>query len=62
MLDQIAEARDFYYVAVEGSSIFAKDYKEKGILVELTTYRNNEKKTKLVADTNGHASWIRWRA
>ena len=60
MLDEIGEGRDFRYLAVEGSSVFDRAGVEKGVWVELTTYKEGKKITELLAKTNGHADWIRW--
>lgn len=60
MLDEIGAARDLFYLAAEAASILPHDYGESGVLVTLTTYRNGHKSNRLVARTNGHASWISW--
>lgn len=60
MLDRVGKSRNFYYLAVEGNVVLARSYEKKGILVELTTYKNGSKSSKLMAETNGHANWIKW--
>lgn len=60
MLDEIGSERDLYYLAAEAASILPYDYGMSGILVELTTYKQGTKNSRLMARTNGHASWIDW--
>lgn len=60
MLDEIGQARDFYYLAAEATSVLRNDYGRTGVLVELTSYKNGVKSSKLVAVTNGHADWVEW--
>lgn len=62
MLDEIGQERNFKYLAAEGNSIFDRiDYLEKVVLVELTTYQAGKKESKVVAQTDGHATWIKWK-
>lgn len=60
MLDEVATQRQLYYIAAEAASVLPRDYGKKGILVTLTTYPEGQKESRLVAETDGHANWIRW--
>lgn len=61
LLDLIGQERDFMYLATEWHTIFQKDYGIKSVLVELTEYKAGQKTSRLVAETNGHANWIKWK-
>lgn len=61
MLNEIGKERDFYHIGVEGSTVLNNDYGTKGVLVELNTYKNGAKQSQLIAETNGHANWIKWK-
>lgn len=60
MIDTVGKKRDLTYIAVEGSKVFHINYKSNGVLVELTEYKNGNKTNKILAETNGHANWIKW--
>ncbi len=60
MLDRVSEKRDFYYLGAEWHTVLANDYGIQGVVVELTTYKNGKKKSNAIAETNGHANWIKW--
>ena len=61
LIDDIGSKRELTYIAAEGSPIFKTDYKRKGVLVELNQYTSGKKKTRVLAETNGHANWIKWK-
>ncbi len=61
MLDEIGHQRNFKYLAVEGAVVFDKKIDDKGIIVELTSFSEGKKNSKIVATTNGHAKWIKWK-
>ncbi len=61
LMDEIGSQRDLYYLAVEGHRVFDTDFNAEGVLVVLTTYKKGEKSVKLIAQTNGHANWIKWK-
>ncbi|MEQ8945963.1 MAG: DUF2332 domain-containing protein [Balneola sp.] len=60
LIDGIGRKRDLTYIATEDVRVFKSDYGLKGILVELTEYLNGEKNNRIIAETNGHANWIKW--
>ena len=60
MIDSMGETRDLFYLAAEGSTILSNNYHQKGVLVELIRYKNGKKTNQLMAETNGHADWIKW--
>jgi hypothetical protein len=61
LLDQIGANRDLIYLAAEHHKVFDTDYGMNGVLVVLTQYRKGEKTNRVVAVTNGHADWIKWK-
>lgn len=62
MLDDLAKDRDFTYVAAEANIVFDReDYVEKGSYVEVNEYINGSKHTQVLALTNGHGTWIKWK-
>lgn len=61
LIDKIGEERDLTYLATEGSRVFKTDYGLSGILVELTKYEKGLKHSRVVAETNGHGNWIKWK-
>ena len=61
LIDKIGNKRDLTYLATEGSKVFKTDYGIQGVLVELTEYKNGNKRNKVIAETNGHANWIKWK-
>jgi len=60
MLDDVGKERDFFYVSAESSLVLEHDYGFTNPIVELTTYMRGTKSKKLVAQTNGHANWIKF--
>ena len=61
LIDEVGNKRDITYIATEGSRVFKTDYGLRGILVELTEYKNGTKNNRIIAETNGHANWIKWK-
>jgi hypothetical protein len=61
MLDRIGKKRDFYYISVEGIKAMLEKYNTTETVIELTTYNNATKEQKLIATTNGHGNWIKWK-
>ncbi len=61
MLDRIGKKRDFYFLSVEGTKDRQERYRSKEMVVELTSYKNGEKTITFLAETNGHANWIKWK-
>ena len=62
MLERVGQNRDFVYVAVEGSQVFDnKAYSTGRVLIEKTVYRNGKGASRIIGETNGHATWIRWK-
>lgn len=62
LIDKIGSQRDLTYLATEGSSVFKTDYGIRGVLVELTEYKIGKKNNRIVAETNGHANWLKWKS
>jgi hypothetical protein len=60
MLERIGQIRDFYFLSVEGMKSLLEMYHSKETVIELTSYKNNEKSVRFLAETNGHGNWIRW--
>lgn len=61
LIDKIGSKRDLTYLATEGNAVFKTDYGVQGTLVELTEYKAGVKNRRIVAETNGHANWMKWR-
>lgn len=61
MLDRVAQLRDFYFLSVESIKILLERYNTKETVIELTTYKNKQKRLKFLAETNGHGNWIKWK-
>lgn len=61
MLERVAQLRDFYFLSVEGIKILLEKYNSKETVIELTKYKNKQKTVKLLAETNGHGNWIKWK-
>lgn len=59
-LDKLGQERDFYYVGAEEFKSWNERFNTKEVAVGKTTYIDGQKKSKLVAQTNGHANWIKW--
>jgi len=60
LLDTVGKTRDLTYLATENSKVLKKDYGINGVLVEVTEYKKGEKLSRIIAETNGHANWIKW--
>lgn len=61
MLERVGQLRDFYFLSVEGIKILLEKYNSKETVIELTQYKNKQKTVKLLAETNGHGNWIKWK-
>lgn len=61
MLERVAQLRDFYFLSAEGIKILLEKYNSKETVIELTKYKNKQKTVKLLAETNGHGNWIKWK-
>ena len=61
MLDRIGQVRDFHFLSVEGMVSLLEKYHSKETVIELTSYKNQQKTVRFVAETNGHGNWIRWQ-
>ena len=61
LIDKIGKERDLTYLAAEGSKVFKNDFGINGILVQLTEYQKGSKISRIIAETNGHANWIKWK-
>lgn len=61
LIDKIGSKRDLTYLATEGNKVFKTDYGIQGTIVELTEYKSGVKNSRIVAETNGHANWIKWK-
>lgn len=60
LIDRIGKERELTYLATEWHSVLQKEYGVKSVLVELNEYKKGRKTTRLVAETNGHANWLKW--
>lgn len=60
MLSYIGKIRDFYYLSAEGTKLFKEKYNSNSIVIELSKFKNGERVTKFIAETNGHGNWIKW--
>jgi len=60
LVDAIGKERDLTYLATEYSTVQQNDYGIKGVIIEVTNYNKGTKSSQLVAETNGHANWIKW--
>ena len=61
MLDRVGQARNFYFLSVEGIKSILDRYQSKETVIELTSYKKKQKAVTFVAETNGHGNWIRWQ-
>lgn len=61
MLERVGQLRDFYFLSGEGIKILLEKYTSKETVIELTKYKNKQKIVKLLAETNGHGNWIKWK-
>jgi len=61
LIDNIGRKRDLIYLATENSQVLKNDYGVNGVVVELTKYQKGKKLSQIVAETNGHANWIKWK-
>jgi len=62
-LDKLGQERDFYYIGAEEFKSWKERFNttEVGVTVGKVTYKDGQKKSKLLAQTNGHANWIEWK-
>lgn len=60
LINRIGKERDLIYLATEHNGILQTDYGLSGVLVEVTQYKKGGKSSKIAAQTNGHADWIKW--
>lgn len=60
-LDKLGQERDFNYVGAEEFKSWKERFDTTNVALGHITYENGQKKTKLIAQTNGHANWIEWK-
>ena len=60
LMDAVGSKRDLVYLATEYSKVLDRNYGIDGVIVELTDYQKGAKSRRLIAETNGHANWIKW--
>lgn len=60
-LDAIGQTMDFYFLSVEATKAVQAQYDVRNTAVVLTTYKNKLKQETLLAETNGHGNWIKWK-
>lgn len=60
MLKRTGKAKNFYFLSAEGIKELRERYHSKETVVELTKYQNGVEMRMLIAETNGHANWIKW--
>jgi hypothetical protein len=61
MLERIGQTRDFYFLSVESIKSLLEKYRSTETVIELTCYKNKQKRVQFLAETNGHGNWIRWQ-
>lgn len=62
LMDEIGSQRNYFYLAVEGQSVFDGTLTlPAGIQLVLTHYEKGRKTVKHLGQTDGHATWIRWK-
>lgn len=61
MLERVGQLRDFYFLSAESIKVLLEKYNSKETVIELTKYKNKQKTVKLLAETNGHGNWIKWK-
>ncbi len=61
MLERVGLQRDFYFLSVEAIKILLERYDTKEVVIELAHFKNKQKITTFVAETNGHGNWIKWK-
>lgn len=61
MLEAVAQKRDLYFLSVEGIQSLLKRYNSKDVVAELYQFKNGQKNIILLAETNGHGKWIKWK-
>lgn len=61
LLDTIGRQRDCYFLSAEATKAVQLKYHTQNTAVVLTTYKNKRKEETLIAETNGHGNWIKWR-
>ena len=60
-LDSIGENRDYYFLSAEATQAVQLKYGIANTAVVVTTYKNKQKQETLIAETNGHGNWIKWK-
>lgn len=60
MLDRIGKHRDLYFISAESTQDLLQKYNTTHAVVELISYLSGYKNAKMLAETNGHANYIRW--
>lgn len=60
LLASIAQKRDFYFLSAEATEGVRLKYGTGNTAVVLTTYKNRQRQETLVAETNGHGTWLKW--
>jgi hypothetical protein len=61
MLDRVGQDRDFHFLSVEGIKSLSEKYGSQETVIELTTYNDQQKVVKFLAETNGHGNSIKWQ-
>lgn len=59
-LDKLGQERNFYCVGAEEFKTWKEQFNTTELSIGNTTYKNGHKKSKLIAQSNGHAHWIKW--
>lgn len=60
-LDATGQNRDFYFLSAEATKAVQTKYGVTHTAVVLTTYKNKIKQETLLAETNGHGNWLKWK-
>ncbi|MGZ3915018.1 MAG: DUF2332 domain-containing protein [Flavisolibacter sp.] len=61
LLDETGQKRDFFFISAEATGAVQQRYHLDHTALVLTTYQNGVKNERLLAETNGHGNWVKWK-